>query len=99
MCDIPPFAGFAQSVTLHRLRENHGWRAFVFDRRFVGGIHFARIMPTPEQFIDLLIGQVIDELQQFGITTATNQSNTEPRCTLRRDRPSTFSNEAFANTH
>ena len=27
---------------------------------------------------------------------STNQSNTEPRCTLRRDSPSTFSNDALA---
>ncbi len=33
----------------------------------------------------------------FSVPASTNQSNSGPRCTLRRDRPSTFSNEALAN--
>ena len=79
MCDIPPFAGFAQSVTLHRLRENHGWRAFVFDRRFVGGIHFHWIVTATQQLTNLVIGHVIDHLKQLRVLAKKMFSGVAPR--------------------
>ena len=56
MGDIATFAGFAQSVTLDRLRENHRRRAFVFDRGFIGGVHFHRIMTAAQQLANLVVG-------------------------------------------
>ena len=67
MGDIAAFAGFAQAVALDRLGENHRRRAFVFHRRFVGGVNFHRIVTAAQQLANLVVGHVIDHLKQLRI--------------------------------
>ena len=67
MRDIAAFAGFAQAVAFDRLRENDRRRAFVFHRRFVGGVNFHGIVTAAQQLANLVVGEMIHHLQQFGI--------------------------------
>src|SRR2546428_5523419 len=67
MSDIAAFPGFTQAVTLDCFCKDYGGLAAMIHRGFVGGIHFAAVMPTTEQFMYLIVCQMIDQLQQFGI--------------------------------
>ena len=67
MRDVAAFAGFAQAIAFDGLGQDHRRLAFVFHRGFVGGINFFRIVAAAQQFVDLVVGQMIDHLQQLGI--------------------------------
>src|SRR5439155_24770247 len=55
MRDVAAFTGFAQTVALDCLRQNHRGLSFVFNGGFVSGIDFSRIIAAPQQLVDLLV--------------------------------------------
>ena len=65
--DVAAFAGFAQAVAFDGLGQDHRRLALVLHRGFVGRIDFARVMAAAQQLVNLLVGQMIHQLQQFGI--------------------------------
>ena len=67
--NVAALARFAQAVAFDGLGENDGGLTLVFHRGFVGGIHLARVVTTAEQFANLVVGQVIHQLEQFGVFT------------------------------
>src|SRR5262245_50783645 len=60
MRDVSSLAGFTQPVSLHRLGQYHSRGPSVVDGRLVCRVYFFRIMSTPQQLANLVIGQVID---------------------------------------
>ena len=58
------FAGVAHSVALDGLGQDDRGFAPVMDGRMVGGIDLERIMPAPVQPVDVVVGEVLDHLQQ-----------------------------------
>src|SRR5262249_6991688 len=62
-------AGLAQAVALHRLGENDGRRALMFDSCFVRGKDLLRIVSAARQLLQLLVREMFDEFDQFGIFT------------------------------
>ena len=65
--DVLAFARFAQSVALDRLGQDDGRCAGVIDRRAVSGVHFDRIVPAQPHARQLVVGEMLDHLQQPGI--------------------------------
>ena len=65
--DVAAFAGFAQAVALDRLGEDHRRLALAFDGRLVGGVDLLRIVAAAAQLLQLFVGIVLDQLEQFGI--------------------------------
>ena len=65
--DVLAFAGFAQSVALDGLRQNDGRRAGVIDRRFIRGVDLDRIVSAQPHACKLLVGKMLDHLQQARI--------------------------------
>jgi len=80
--DIAAFAGFAQPVALDGLGQDHHRLAFMIHGGFIGGIDLARIMPPAQQLVNLLIGQVVDQLQQLRVLA----EKVPPRVAARLDR-------------
>src|ERR1019366_38098 len=64
---VAAFTGFAETVTFHRLGEDHRWPALVFERGLVGGINFARVVTAALQLANLVVGEMIHQFEQFGI--------------------------------
>ena len=67
MRDVAAFAGFAEAVALDRLGQDDGRRALVLDRSLVGRVHFLRIVAAAQQLANLIVGQMIDHLEQLRI--------------------------------
>ena len=67
MRDVAAFAGFAQAVALDRLGQDDRRLALCFDRRLVGRVDLLRIVAAAAQLAQLLVGQVLDQLEQLGI--------------------------------
>ena len=67
MRNVAAFAGFAEAVAFHRFGQNHRRLALVLHGRFVGRIHFARIVAAAQQLADLVVGEVVHQFEQFGI--------------------------------
>ncbi len=65
--DVLALAGFAQAVPLDGLGQDHGGRAPVLDGRLVGRVDLFRVVASAAQFSDLLVGVVLDHLQQLGV--------------------------------
>ncbi len=65
--NVAALARFAQAVTLHGFGQDHRGLALMFRRRLVGGIDFSRVVTAAHQLANLLIGEVMYELEQFGI--------------------------------
>ena len=55
MRDVAAFAGFAEAVAFDGFGENDRRLAFVFQRGFVGGINFLRVVTAAQQFANLLV--------------------------------------------
>ena len=62
--DIASLAGFTQPVSFDRLCQYDGWGTFMVHRGLVRGIDFFRVMAAPQQLANLVIGQMIDHLEQ-----------------------------------
>ena len=82
MRDVATFAGFAQTVTFDRLGEDDRGLTPMFVGSFIGGVHLALIVTAPEQFLQLLVGEVVHQRQQFGILA----KEVPARMTARLDR-------------
>ena len=67
MGDVLAFAGFAESVAFDRLGENDGGLAGVIDGRTVGGVHLDGIVAPEAHARKLIVGEVLDHLQQARI--------------------------------
>ena len=65
--DVLAFAGLAQPIAFDGLGQNDGGRALVLDRCLVGGVHFDGIVPAQPHPGKLLVGKMLDHLQQAGI--------------------------------
>ena len=65
--DVLAFARFAESVALDRARQDDRRRALVLHRRLVGVVDLDRIVPAERQLLELIVGQVLDHLQQARI--------------------------------
>ena len=62
--DVLAFAGFAEAVALDRAREDDGRRALVLDRGLVGVVDLDRIVAAERQLLQLVVGQVLDHVEQ-----------------------------------
>ena len=67
MRDVAALASLAEAVALHRLGEDHSRRAFVLGRSFVRRVDLLVVVATARQLGELLVGQVLDELQQLRV--------------------------------
>ncbi len=65
--DVLAFAGFAEAVALDGLGQNDGGRTLVFDGGFVGGVDFDGIVTAQTHAGELLVGKMLDHLEQAGI--------------------------------
>src|SRR5262245_42466649 len=64
---VAAFAGLAKPVSLYGLGEDDAGRAFMFQRGLIGRVDLLRIVAAARQLGKLLIGEMLDELQQFGV--------------------------------
>ena len=62
MRDVAAFAGFAETITFDRLRQNYRRLSFVFDSGFECGINFFRIMATTTEPVNLVIAKMVYHL-------------------------------------
>ena len=62
------FARFAEAVALDRARQDDGGLPRVFDRGFVSRVNLARIVPTAQQLVDLLVhlGRLVHDHRAAG---------------------------------
>src|ERR1041384_4326473 len=67
MRNVAPFTCFTQAVAFDSLRQNNCRRPLVFDGTFVSRINLCGIMTAPEQFMDLLVGHVVDHFQKLWV--------------------------------
>ena len=65
--DVLAFTGFAQSVALDGLGQNDGRRARVIDCGTEGGMNFDGIVAAQPHARQLLVGKMLDHLQQARI--------------------------------
>ena len=65
--DVLAFTRFAEAIPLDRTREDHGRRPLVLDRRFVRVVDLDGIVSAERQLLELIVGEVLDHLQQAGI--------------------------------
>ena len=65
--DVLAFASFAQAVAFDGLGQNDRRRALVLDGGFVGGVHLDGIVAAQPHARQLLVGKMLDHLQQAGI--------------------------------
>ena len=65
--DVLAFARFAESIPLDGARQDDRRRALVLDRRLVGVVDLDRIVPAERQLLQLIVGEVLDHLQQARI--------------------------------
>src|SRR6266478_2655378 len=57
--DVAAFTGFAQAVAFYRFGENDRGLTLVFHCGLVGGVHLSRVMTAAQQFVNLVVGQVV----------------------------------------
>ena len=62
--DISPLTGLSKPVPFDRLSQDDGGRALVLDGGLVRGVDLDGVVPAPPQFLDLLVGPVLDQVQQ-----------------------------------
>ena len=62
--DVLAFAGLAEAVALDRAREDDGRLTLVLDGRLVGGVDLHRVVAAERQLLQLLVGQVLDHVEQ-----------------------------------
>src|SRR5690348_8447858 len=67
VCDVAALAGFAETVTLDGFHQDHRRRALVFDGGFVCGVDLFRIVAAEAHFVKLLVGEMLDHLEQAAI--------------------------------
>src|SRR5690242_3038690 len=67
MRDVLAFACLAESVALHRLREDDRRLPLVLQRALVRVVHLERIMSPATKACDLIVALIFDELEQLGI--------------------------------
>ena len=67
MRNVLAFACFTQTISLDGLGENDGWRARVLYGRLVSGVDFDGIVAAEPHTRELLVGEMLDHLQQPGI--------------------------------
>ena len=65
--DVLAFASFTQSIAFNRLGQNDGRRALVFGGGFVSGVHLDGIVAAQPHARKLLVGEMLNHLQQPGI--------------------------------
>ena len=68
MGDVLAFAGFTQTIAFDRLGQDDGRRPRVIHGSAVSGMDFDGIMPAEAHACQLLIREMLDHLQQPGIT-------------------------------
>src|SRR5271154_2012263 len=67
MRGVAAFGDFAQAVAFYGFRENDGRLAGGFGGFLVGVENLLRIVAATAQIPDVVVGQVLDQLQQLGI--------------------------------
>src|SRR5262249_14171721 len=65
--DVLALAGFAQAVTLDGVSQDDRRLSAMLHRRSVGRVDLDRIVAAAFELGQLIVGQVLDELQQFRI--------------------------------
>src|SRR5262249_37803109 len=65
--DVAAVPRLAQPVALDRVRQDDRGRAAVLDGDLVGGVHLLRVVPAARQLAQLLVGHVLDHLEQLGV--------------------------------
>ena len=64
---VATLARFAEPVALQGLGEDHGGRAAMLRGRLVRRVHLPRVVPTPGQAAELVVGEMLDERPEAGI--------------------------------
>src|SRR5262249_42067179 len=67
--DVLALAGFAESVPFNSTCQNDGGRALEFDRGLVGVVDLDRVVSAERHLLQLVVGQVLDHVQQPRIHT------------------------------
>ena len=67
MAGIRSLSRSAHSKALDRLHQQHSRLTLVIHRRMIGSVHLEKVMTTPLQFPDLVVGHIRDHLQQFWV--------------------------------
>ena len=65
--DVLALAGLTHPVALDRLGQDHRRRADVVHRRLVGRVDLRRVVPAAGQRPDLVVGHVLDQVEQLGV--------------------------------
>ena len=65
---VAPFERLSQGESLNSLCQNHCWLTLVFNRRLVGCVNLAVIVPASLETPNLVIGHVFDHLKCAWIT-------------------------------
>jgi len=65
--DVLALAGLAHAVALDGLGQDHRRSADVVHRGLVGGVDLRRVVPTARQRPDLVVGHVLDQVEQLGV--------------------------------
>ncbi len=60
-------AGLAQAVALDRLGQDDGGASPWFTAALVGGVDLVGIVAAARQLLELLVGEVLDQLEQLGV--------------------------------
>ena len=79
MGDVFPFTSFTHPVAFDGFCQNDRWRASVLHRSFERGVDLLRVMPPPAHLTKLLVGEMLDHVEQFGMRTEKVLPNVIPR--------------------
>src|SRR5258708_3604408 len=75
MRDVSAFASLAKALAFDRLVQNDCRLSLVLHGGPLGGVHFARIMTAAIHFAELIVAQMIDHLEQLGMSAKEMLAN------------------------
>src|SRR5205823_14099497 len=79
MGDVASLASLTEAIALDGRGQDHRRRTGMLDGRLEGGVDLFRIVAAPGQLAKLLVGKVLDHLQQLGVLAKEVLADVGPR--------------------